>query len=105
MKFEKGKQYNLHYKSKKWSELAGKVEVAEIQYYDSPIEIHGNKIEEIAQIGEATIKYIDTKYYKDKLFKVPVVGYFITRGRKKETTCLSLDNKFYFSVFLDEGAI
>jgi hypothetical protein len=99
-KFEKGKQYGLHYKSKSWDEWAGKIEITEIQYYDQPIEIHGNKIEDIAQIGEAIIKYVDTKYYKNKLFKVPIVGYFGTRDREKETNCLSLNNKFYFSVFL-----
>lgn len=99
-KFEKDKQYDLHYKSKSWNEIAGKIKIIDIEYYEKPRESKGNEINDIADIGKATIKYIDTKYYRNKLFEVDIVGYFKTKHREKERTCLSLDNKFYFSVFL-----
>ncbi|HAB60042.1 MAG TPA: hypothetical protein DCE48_04920 [Lachnospiraceae bacterium] len=99
--FEKGKQYDLRYKSKKWNELAGKIEIVDLEYFDRPVEIRGNDIKSIAQIGKATIKYMDTKYYKNKLYNVEIVGYFKTEFREKESTCISLNNKFYFSVFID----
>jgi hypothetical protein len=99
--FEKGEQYPLHYKSKSFDVFAGKIEVVDIEYFDEPQESTGNKINDIADIGKAIIKYVGTKYYKDKLFEVDIVGYFKTEYREKEQTCISLNNKFYFSVFLD----
>jgi len=100
-RFEKGKQYPLHFKSKKWNELAGAVEVTEIEYFQEPKEIsEQNTAAAIFQIGKASIRYVDTKYYKNKHFEVRIVGYFKTEHNEKEESCLSLDNKFYFPVFL-----
>lgn len=100
-RFEQGKQYPLRFKSKKWHELAGAIEVEEIEYFDKPMEISERDTESgIFEIGKAKIKYIDTKYYKNKLFEVRIVGYFKTDIRKEESSCISLENKFYFSVFL-----
>lgn len=100
-KFEQGKQYPLRFKSKKWNELAGAIEVVKIEYFEKPMEISERDTESrIFQIGKAKIKYIDTKYYKNKLFEVQIVGYFKTDIRKEESSCISLENKFYFSVFL-----
>ena len=96
-KFEVGKRYALHYKSKPHSVIAGEVEVLEAEYFDKPKEISdSNTLSGIYDVGKARIKYIGTKYYKDKAFWVEIVGYF-----KSDSTCLSLDKKFYFSVFLD----
>lgn len=101
-KIEQGKQYPLRFKSKTWNELAGAIEVVEIEYFEKPMEISKRDTESgIFQIGKAKVKYIDTKYYKNKLFEVRIVGYFKTDFRKKESACISLDNKFYLSVFLD----
>lgn len=99
--FEKGKQYPLHFKSKKWEELAGTIEIIEVEYFEEPLEIsEQNTNAGIFQIGKAAIKYIGTKYYKNKIFAVPIVGYFKTEYKEDEKTCISLDNKFYFSVFM-----
>lgn len=101
-KFEKGKRYPLRFKSKTWNELAGAIEIVKIEYFEKPMEIsEQNTKSGIFDIGKAKIKYIDTKYYKNKLFEVRIVGYFKTDFRKKESSCISLDNKFYLSVFLD----
>lgn len=100
-KFKQGKQYPLRFKSKTWNELAGAIEIVEIEYFDKPMEISERDTESgIFNIGKATIKYIDTKYYKNKLFEVWIVGYFKTDIRKEESSCISLENKFYSSVFL-----
>ena len=101
-KFEQGKQYPLRFKSKTWNELAGAIEVVEIEYFEKPMEISKRDTESgIFETGKAKVKYIDTKYYKNKLFEARIVGYFKTDFRKKESSCISLDNKFYLSVFLD----
>lgn len=105
-KFERGKQYPLRFKSKKWRiffkyRWAAVIEVVEIEYFDKPMEISERDTESgIFNIGKATIKYIDTEYYKNKLFEVWIVGYFKTDIRKEESSCISLENKFYSSVFL-----
>lgn len=100
-RFEKGKRYILHFKSKKRDELAGAIEVIDIEYFENPAEIgEQNTKSGIFQVGKAQIQYVDTKYYKNKLFEVRIVGYFKTDYRREESTCISLENKFYFPVFL-----
>jgi hypothetical protein len=100
-RFEKGKFYPLHFKSKCWNELAGKIEIVDIEYFEKPKEFNEQDTRcGILDIGIAKIRYVDTKYYKNKLFDVGVVGYFKNDLRDEEKTCISLDNKFYFSVFL-----
>lgn len=96
-RFESGKRYALRYKSKPKSVVAGEVEVLETEYFDKPKEISDNDtLSGIYNVGKAKIKYIGTRYYKDKVFWVDIVGYY-----KSDLTCLDLDKKIYFSVFLD----
>jgi hypothetical protein len=70
-RFEKGMRYPLHYGSKKMrTDLAGEVEILDIEYFDHPVPRASGMH---STIGRATIRQTGTKYYVNDKYDVDIL--------------------------------
>ncbi|MDR0947896.1 MAG: hypothetical protein LBM69_00080 [Lachnospiraceae bacterium] len=96
-RFEKGQRYPLHYGTgTEWFKYAGEIEVLEAEYFENPIK-QENIFDSNLTLGKATIKYVGTKYYKNKTYKVDII-YAPKDEWSGEMYYIKLTTKRYFSL-------
>ena len=96
--FNQGDIINIKFQSKVG--IAGQVELLKIEYTE-PFEHYYFKEElQHQSIGYATIKYINTKTYNNKVFKCRIVEYY-TDGIIARCQGIILEQKNYRSIFLN----